>query len=150
MKPSKILLTLLSVATIGLSATAMMADGEGDMDRTRMRMSDHWRDVELSTELEELVEQFRQSRVAFMNQFRELQILHREEMSGYWIALKEAKESGKEANVEEALAALKKARDEFRAEHGEDIRGVRHELRDLKRQVRDKIREQRDIVDPET
>jgi len=150
MKPSKILLTLLSMVTMGLSSTALMADGEGDMDRTRMRLSDHWRDVELTPELEALVRQFRVNRVALMNQFRELQIIHREEMAGYWKALKDARVSGEEADVEEALATLKKAREEFRAEHGEDIRGVRHELRNLKRQVRERIREQRDIVDPET
>lgn len=150
MKPNKILLTLLSMAAIGLSSTALMADGQGDLDRTRLRLSDHWRDVELSPELEALVQEFRQNRLELMNQFRELQIIHREEMAGYWKALKVAKESGNEAAVEEAVAALTRAREEFRAEHGEDIRGVRLELRNLKRQVRERIREQRDSVDPET
>jgi predicted negative regulator of RcsB-dependent stress response len=149
MKTSRILLTLLSVAAIGLSSTAVMADGEGDLDRTRLRLSDHWRNVELSPELEALVQQFREQRHELMAQFREFQQAHREAMSGLWQDLKAAKEAGDETAFADAMEEIQKARQAFREEYGQDIRDARLGLRDLKRQFREEIRKQRETIEGE-
>jgi len=69
MKPRKLLLTLVSVATIGLSSTVTLADGNGDQLRERLR---EYVKFEISPELQKMIDEFRAEREELMAQFRAL------------------------------------------------------------------------------
>jgi hypothetical protein len=131
MKRSKILPTLLSLATIGLSSAVLQAQ-EAPPSRAD--------GMEISEEIRQLVANFREQRAALMGQFREARLAHRDAMVELIEELKNHPEGSDE--WEDAKAAIVAKRAEFRETYGESIRNAREALRDLRRQFRDQIREQ--------
>ena len=161
MKLSKKLITLLSVAAVGLSSTVAMgqSSGFGTIDdkvddqlqqQLQQRLRAHLGDFELSDELREAVEAFREQRTVLMEQFRALREAHRAEMAELWMALRTAKVAEDPDAIAEAEKAIRAQIEQFRAENGTEIEGLRearHALRDAKRQLREQIREQLPPVD---
>jgi len=150
MKLSKTLLTLLSVATIGLSSSTLMAEGDQNQrgDQLMQRLRDHV-NIEITPELQAMIDAFRADRQELMAQFRELRQLHRESMGPLWMELKKANELGNEDAIADAKAAIKKAHEEFRAEYGGDLREARQQFRALRRQFRENLRDKQPPVVPE-
>jgi hypothetical protein len=156
MKPSKLLLTLLSVATIGLSSTALMADGEGDQLRERMR--DHM-NFEITPELQKMIDAFRAERETIMAEWRAKVSEHREAMVPLWDALRAANALGendpdaiaaKAAAIESAKKNIQEAHVAFRAANGQDLREARETFKIARRAFREQMREQLPPVeDPE-
>lgn len=144
-KRSKLLITVLSVAAIGLSSAALQAGG----DQQQLRYSNAWgqnlEGVELSEGLQNMIQEFRQTRERLMQQYREAHLAFREDMAPLIAELKACEEGTPE--YEAKLGEIQALRAEHRAEFGVAFREARVEMRQMKRQLREQIREERTTPD---
>jgi hypothetical protein len=138
---SKLLITLVSMAAIGLSSAALQAEG----GKEQLRHGNIWgkslEQFEISPELQEMIDQFRETREQLMKQYREIHLQFREEIAPLIAELKELEEGTPE--FEAKLAEIKALREAHRDEFGMEFREARLELRQMKRQLRRQIREER-------
>ena len=146
-KRSKLLITLLSVAAIGLSSAALQAEGGKEQLRHANSWGQNLEGVELSEGLQDMVNEFRQTRERLMEQYREIHLAFREDMAPLIAELK-ALDEGSEA-YDLKLAEIQALREAHRAEFGVEFREARVQLRQMKRQLREQIREERTPPPPE-
>lgn len=151
MKTSKILITLVSMAAIGLSSAAAQEQrGEGSGDAPRMEGPAHdWGQLrEMKQGLWEAQKAIIKARHAILSE-------HREEYAALyesWQGVKDLPEDNEERIA--VLEDLKLAREELRAECeavlGEQRTELRKAHRDLMRQMREMKRERRrELIDDE-
>lgn len=144
-KRSKLLITVLSVAAIGLSSAALQAGG----DQQQLRHSNAWgqnlEGVELSEGLQDMIKEFRQTRERLMQQYREAHLAFREDMAPLITELKALDENSEsyEADRKAIMDQIEAKRAEHRAEFGTEFREARVEMRQMKRRLREQIREER-------
>jgi Spy/CpxP family protein refolding chaperone len=141
MKRSKILPTLLSLATISLSIAALQAH-ETDQHTPRHHFGERFNGVEISDELQQLIADFREQRAALMEDYREVRLAHRNAMVDLIEELKSQPEDSEE--WEAAKAAIIAKRAEFRETYGPAIREAREAFRDLQREFREQLQPEGD------
>ena len=151
MKTSKILITLVSMAAIGLSSAAaqeQQAGGSEDPPRMEGPVHDWGQLREMKQGLWEAQKAIIRARHAILSEHRE----EYAELYESWQAVKDLPEDNEERML--VLEDLKEARDELRAECEEVLGEQRTELRmahrDLMRQMREMKRERRrELIDDE-
>lgn len=138
---SKVLITLLSVAAIGLSSAALQAGGDQQQLRHASSWGQHLEGIELSPALRDMVNQFRAKRMELMAEYREIHLQFREDMAPLIAELKALTEGTDD--YADKLAEIQALREAHRAEFGTEFREARIEMRQMKRRLREQIREER-------
>ena len=137
---TKLFITVLSVAMIGLSSTALQAqDTDQVRDRVHMGSGIHMDGVQLSEQLQMMIHDFRANREALMEHYREVRLAHREEMALFFEEMKALRESDPEAWEAAWKAKRVEVMDVNRETFGA-LREQRREMRKLGRAIREQIR----------
>ena len=127
-KRSKVLITLLSVAAIGLSSAALQAEGDQQQMRHANMWGQHLEGIEISQALLDMVDQFRAKRMELMAEYREIHLQFREDMAPLILQLRALDEESStyEADREDLLVQINEMREAHRAEFGGGIPGISH------------------------
>jgi uncharacterized coiled-coil DUF342 family protein len=148
-KQNKFILTLLSMAAIGLSSAGLQAqdtDPAPDNQRIndpvpvqlRERLNQGLEKIQISNELQAMIDAFRENRQELLEAYR----ANRGEVRAKMLELRE-KYEGQELTEEEKAELIAQMK-EFRDNHRSEVRVVRQQLREEMRAIREQIKLERE------